>query len=425
MDNFDKLIQQKLEQFDVPYNEAHWAEMEGRLDTIRIKKIKRNIFVSVGAVSLLVTSFYLYHTTNTYNNAIKFTKDNNALSKKEVAVTTTNPLPIKEKSIKFPKQNIILDNNINFYPEDLTKKGDHQDVTESKEKKSNKTSSSPTDINERSTNLPLKESPLSAEFIVSNSQVCMEDEVRFKAKEVNSPVSYLWNFGDGTTSTKQNPVHHYNESGQFDVSLTLIHQKTGAETEYTERSAITILPKPQADFNYIETSLKHDDNTLKYPYTTFSVKNANNENSYSWDFGNGEATSTSPNSQIIYNQGGGYNVLLMVKNSYGCYNSITKNITIQNSFNLYAPGAFTPNGDGENDEFIPKSLLEWDVQFEMFITDKTGKMVYHSSNKNEPWKGKLNNVGAILPTGIYLWKVITYDANGEAHQHVGMVNLLD
>ena len=45
MDNFDEIIKQKAEQFEVPFNDAHWAEMDGRLNAIRAAKIKNTILL--------------------------------------------------------------------------------------------------------------------------------------------------------------------------------------------------------------------------------------------------------------------------------------------------------------------------------------------------------------------------------------------
>ena len=43
--------------------------------------------------------------------------------------------------------------------------------------------------------------------------------------EINGPItSYLWDFGDGFTSTETNPVHQYSEEGEYDVTVTLINE---------------------------------------------------------------------------------------------------------------------------------------------------------------------------------------------------------
>jgi PKD repeat protein len=44
--------------------------------------------------------------------------------------------------------------------------------------------------------------------------------VRFTDMSLGSPISWLWDFGDGATSTEQNPIHTYNEVGWYTVSLT-------------------------------------------------------------------------------------------------------------------------------------------------------------------------------------------------------------
>ncbi|MCO6500787.1 MAG: PKD domain-containing protein [Vicingus serpentipes] len=413
----DNLIKEKLEQFNVPYNESHWAEMEGRLNTIRTNKIKRNVMSTIGVSALIAISSYFYYAND--NNQLTETKNTDTTE----IISAENNTPQKETTlnIKQTEQKNSSDSpTVNLSQNNTTV----TDKNVIEEKDIDKTISSPVNVTENTNNTNPKETILSAEFIIFNNYVCMGEEVSFETQEKTVPVSYHWDFGDGTTSVKQNPTHRYNESGKFDVTLTLINRQTGVETKHTERNAVTILPQPQADFSYNETALKHDDNKLKYPYTTFYNKDVSNDNTYVWNFGNGETT-TSPNPQTIYNQKGKYTVFLTVKNSYGCYSSTSKNITIQHSFNLYAPNAFTPDGDGENDAFIPKALLGWDVQFEMIITDKTGKVVFQSSDKNEPWKGKLNNIGASLPAGIYLWKVITYDADKNPHQHMGKINLLN
>ena len=67
--------------------------------------------------------------------------------------------------------------------------------------------------------------------------------------------------------------------------------------------------------------------------------------------------------------------------------------------------------------------MEWDVQFKMSIIDKSSKVVYETSDRYEPWNGKLNNIGQLLDEGIYLWKITAYDADGNPHHHHGKITL--
>ena len=54
--------------------------------------------------------------------------------------------------------------------------------------------------------------------------------VQFTDKSTNSPKSWLWNFGDGTTSTEQNPAHNYGKAGVYKVVLTVTLQNGGTVT---------------------------------------------------------------------------------------------------------------------------------------------------------------------------------------------------
>ncbi len=58
-----------------------------------------------------------------------------------------------------------------------------------------------------------------ANFISSTSNTCT-GKVRFQDRSTGGPTSWLWNFGDGTTSTLQSPFHNYISNGTYNVTLT-------------------------------------------------------------------------------------------------------------------------------------------------------------------------------------------------------------
>ena len=53
-----------------------------------------------------------------------------------------------------------------------------------------------------------------------------------------TPTSWLWDFGDGTTSTDENPVHKYTRRGAFDVTLTATNDDGSDESDITEMKVI-------------------------------------------------------------------------------------------------------------------------------------------------------------------------------------------
>jgi len=75
-------------------------------------------------------------------------------------------------------------------------------------------------------------------FEVSDSISC-NSTISFTDISTNGPSSWLWDFGDGNTSTNQNPIHNYTSSGVFDVKLTTTNQY-GTDSIIIN-SAITII----------------------------------------------------------------------------------------------------------------------------------------------------------------------------------------
>lgn len=59
-----------------------------------------------------------------------------------------------------------------------------------------------------------------ADFTVSRRTVCVGDTLQFTDKSLAAPDSWVWDFGDGNTSTQQNPIHSYTTAGDYFVRLT-------------------------------------------------------------------------------------------------------------------------------------------------------------------------------------------------------------
>ncbi|MBT5991204.1 MAG: PKD domain-containing protein [Bacteroidetes bacterium] len=70
-------------------------------------------------------------------------------------------------------------------------------------------------------------------------------EVNFKDKSLNSPNSWMWYFGDGETSTDQNPVHSYNETGLYTVSL-VVSNSNGSDSFSFKSIYVEIPDAPDA-----------------------------------------------------------------------------------------------------------------------------------------------------------------------------------
>ncbi len=128
-----------------------------------------------------------------------------------------------------------------------------------------------------------------------------------------SPVSsWLWNFGDGFTSTQQNPQHLYLTYGSFNVNLT-VSTLNGCYADTT--LPVFVKPNPSAAFTWDETCAG-----APVQFNDMSITPSSVIQSWLWDFGDG-STSSEQNPQHLFAQGGTYVVTLTVTNNYGCSNT--------------------------------------------------------------------------------------------------------
>jgi len=126
--------------------------------------------------------------------------------------------------------------------------------------------------------------------------------------------AWSWNFGDGATSTEQNPAHTFTAAGAYNVELTVTNE-AGSSSRFM---TITVTPLPPvADFTASPQS-------GAAPLTVQFTDASSNAATWSWAFGDG-STSTSQNPSHTYSAAGTYTVTLTVTNAAG---TSTKNTQI-------------------------------------------------------------------------------------------------
>jgi PKD repeat protein len=168
---------------------------------------------------------------------------------------------------------------------------------------------------------------LMAEFTADQRVGTAPLTVKFTDLSVGNPATWAWNFGDGTTSTEQNPTHVYKLEGTYDVTLTVANSY-GTDTEKKTGSGdicvsgatgyIIVGRAPNADFAAAPVSGAPP---LAVAFTDKSTGAA--PLSYKWDFGDG-GTSSATNPSHTYAANGVYSVTLTVTNAFGT-DSETKN----------------------------------------------------------------------------------------------------
>ncbi len=141
-----------------------------------------------------------------------------------------------------------------------------------------------------------------AEFLASPTSGTLPLAVNFTDQTTGNATSWAWTFGDGGTSTAQNPSHVYTTSGTYSVTLTATGP--GGSDGETKTDLISVaVPAPAAEFIASPTS-----GTLPLP-VDFTDQSTGDVTSWSWTFGDG-GTSTAQNPSHVYTAAGTYSVTL-------------------------------------------------------------------------------------------------------------------
>jgi PKD repeat protein len=134
--------------------------------------------------------------------------------------------------------------------------------------------------------------------------------VQFTDLSSGGPSSWLWTFGDGTTSTLRNPSKTYTSPGVYDVTLRASNSLGSSTTTRSGYVQVVIPPPPVADFSGTPLS---GFAPLQVAFTDLS---ANGPTSWLWSFGDG-TTSTLQSPSKTYAAPGVYSVSLQVTNLAG------------------------------------------------------------------------------------------------------------
>ncbi len=163
--------------------------------------------------------------------------------------------------------------------------------------------------------------------------ICPNTDLPFKDTSSGKGLSWRWDFGDGSSSTIQSPIHRYTAiSGTYSVKL-VITDEVGCKDSVTKTNLITI-KKPKPAFSIKDTS-----SICPLLETKFTFQGSDYESFY-WDFGDG-STSTLPNPNHFYNTYGTYEAKLYVIGYSGCIDSVSDTVNVYNpntsSSLIYSP----------------------------------------------------------------------------------------
>lgn len=200
------------------------------------------------------------------------------------------------------------------------------------------------------------ETPVS-DFLVQN--VCVGSEGSFtdlSTSQAGDPITaWLWDFGDGGTSTAADPSHSYTNFGVYDVTLTVWTD----HCSHSSTQSVTVEPAPTASFTASPTE---GCGPLE---VTFNNTTSGGDN-YTWIFGDGGSSSLENPTHVFQNFGSAdsvYTVTLISATAFGCSDTTRSTITVRPNATAQFDAFYIPSCDAGPATFINTSLnadaYEW------------------------------------------------------------------
>lgn len=251
-----------------------------------------------------------------------------------------------------------------------------------------------------------------AAFSMSGNEGCAPYTVNFADLSQGTLANWNWNFSTAPGSVEQNPVKIFTNPGQYDIVLTVT----------TDQGCVDISDPQTINVRSVTSGIAIGGKVFTSGETVNIFDASQGASQWFWDLGNG-TTQNVQNVSTMYNTPGEYIIQHIVSNDLGCKDTSSITIVVNPLFTLYIPNAFTPNNDGINDNWV-FSGESWQFdEFEVYVFDRWGKTVFHTTDVNVNWDGCVNgNIPEFQ--AIYQYRLRVRDKEGIFHEIWGSVSMI-
>lgn len=257
--------------------------------------------------------------------------------------------------------------------------------------------------------------PVIPQFASSDPEGCAPWCVTFT--ELSATGTNAWDFGDGATAANNaSPQHCYGNEGWFSVTLTITDANGCTGTTVVD-SAVHAWPAPEAAFIADPPVARIEDPVVHF------LDASSGATQWWWDFGDPAGTVDAASSpSFTFPDVGCYTVTQVVGTDQGCSDTASALVCVEDEFALYAPNAFTPDGDGINDAWLPVTTVHFPPEFELHVFDRWGAEIFASRDHDRAWDGRIG--GGEAPIGAYAWRLRLRDMLQQRHEAAGHVVLI-
>ncbi len=257
-----------------------------------------------------------------------------------------------------------------------------------------------------------------AAFTAKNAEGCAPLETRFEQAAHAEDVSYTWHT-DGRSFMRTAPdfTYTYTSAGTYPVSLEAV-SSAGCTRVFDFPDTVRVYTT-FADFRFSPQT----PNSAQ-PRTEFTNLSPQDTES-TWIV---DSLIEGRSRHFVYTfpeEGAVYSVCLETRSAEGCLDRICRRVTVEDSFFLFMPNAFTPDGDGLNDLFGPVLSHYNPAEYEFWVADRRGNIVFRTTDPRRKWNGGGASGSHYEGTGVYVWQIeVRPDFDLEVQTYRGTVTLL-
>ncbi len=244
-----------------------------------------------------------------------------------------------------------------------------------------------------------------ADFSVS--PVCINLNVPLINKTINnttSTINYLWDFGNGQTSSASNPVYSYSTPGTYNIKLTVSTAQCPASFNTIQNSVVIDAPLPGIRYPVKDAVINYP---LKLQARVFGSSilwspqiNLDNPKIYTPVF--------KGLTDQLYT--------IQIKTTSGCVTVDTQMVKTFKKIEIYVPTVFTPNGDGLNDYLRPVLMGFKKVNY-FRVYNRWGQLLFQMNSDLPGWNGMIK--GVLQDMQAIVWMIEAEDVDGIIHQKKG------
>lgn len=424
--NLENSIKESLKDFEMPYDPAAWTGLSEKLDQVNPVSKPSNLKWYLGgaaSVILIATTIALWPSEDkqTANTAINSANNNNK-------VITNNQTSDAGKKVVADNSSVI------------NKESDNKDLIES-DKKIIKDKTVPVNVsaseekknsifnpfnNPTNTNHNASGNPIGNDNAIGNvdpepgkvKEIVIENIANFchgdvkKISNKNTVSILIVDPNDNRTIIPANKSIDF--ISKTDGKHLIGYMENGL---FVTKESFLVLSPPKADFE-IDDYNKYENGipSVNLSATTPGV-------SYTWNFEGQKGSISGKDVSVHYFYKDNYTVSLTVQGSNGCEAKVSKELTIEDNYNLFATNTLDLNSnDNRINMFMPYALTIRSVDFKMTIIDPAdGAIIFETSDATNGWRGIDKRNGQTVESGkTFIWVVqIANPVRGEKSEYKG------